>query len=82
MGKPIREETFEYGEQVMYRERKAALKDLEPRWLPATWLGRRWGTHTHILWDGTKALEAYAVQRRPKEERWNKEILEKISATP
>ena len=61
MGKPIGEETFEYGEQVMYRKRKAALKDLEPHWLPATWLGRRWGTHIHILRDGTKALEAYAV---------------------
>ena len=82
MGKPVREETFEYGEQVMFRKRKAALRDLETHWLPATWLGRRWGTYTHILWDGAKTLEAYAAQRRPKDERWNKGILEQITATP
>ena len=81
-GKPIREETFEYGEQVLYRKRKSALRDLETHWLPATWLGRRWGNHTHILWDGSKTIEAYAAQRRPKEERWSKEILQAITATP
>ena len=81
-GKPIREELFEFMEQVMYRKRKAAFKDLESHWMPGTWLGRRWGHHTHIIWNGEKAVEAYAVQRLPKTERWNKSILEKRTATP
>ena len=58
------------------------MKDLDSRYVPGTWLGRRWGHHTHIIWDGEKAVEAYAVQKRPKEERWNKQILENITATP
>ena len=81
-GKSIREESYEIGEQVMFRKRKSALKDLESHWMPGTWLGRRWGTYTHIIWNGEKALEAYAVQRLPKENRWDKDILQKITATP
>ena len=81
-GKPIREETFEFGEQVLFRKRKSKMKDLETRWLAGTWLGRRWGHYTHILWDGERTVEAHAVQRLPKLERWNKQVLEKITSTP
>ena len=67
VGKIIREEALEIGEQVMFRKRKSVLKDLESHWMPGTWLGRRWGTYTHIIWNGEKALEAFSVQRLPRE---------------
>ena len=58
----------------MFRKRKSALKDLESHWMPGTWLGRRWGSDTHIIWNGEKALEAFAVQRLPKENRWDRDV--------
>ena len=80
--KAVREDIYEFGEHALYRKRKAVLKDLETHWLNGTWLGRRWGTYIHLIWNGEKVVEAYAVQRFPKEELWNKQLLEKVTAAP
>ena len=34
------------------------------------------------MWTGDKVVETYAVQRRPRGERWSLEELMKIDATP
>ena len=44
-GKQAREEGLEFGEQVLYRKRRAQDMNvvLDGRLEPGTWLGRRWG---------------------------------------
>ena len=81
-GKPIREDIYGIGEQVMFRKRKSAVRDLDSRWMPGTWLGKNWGAQSHIVWDGERALEVFAVQKRPKEERWSLDVIQGITATP
>ena len=41
----------EFGERAFYKKRNYDHNEnhLEARWLPGTWLGKRWGTQTHIL---------------------------------
>ena len=70
--KPFREDIFECGEQIFIRKHKAALKYLDPHWMPGTWLWRRWGHFTHLIWHGETIFEAYAVQRVPQDQRWSK----------
>eukprot|EP00969_Alexandrium_andersonii_P039206 1718299-Alexandrium_andersonii.AAC.1 len=48
-GKPSRGDGCERGEQVRYRARPDDVdRSLNPRWEPGTWLGRRWGSASHI----------------------------------
>ena len=58
------------------------MRDLEAHWMPGVWLGKPWGSITHQVWTGSKVIDAHAVQRRPRDERWSKEELLKITATP
>ena len=81
-GKTAQEEILEIGERIFWRKRKSAMKDLDSRYHPGIWLGRVWGSSTHIVWDGQKAIEVYGIQRVPKDERWSRADIEAIIATP
>eukprot|EP00969_Alexandrium_andersonii_P152122 6726853-Alexandrium_andersonii.AAC.1 len=49
-GKPSRDDGYEFGEQVRYRVRPDDMdRSLNPRWEPGAWLGRRWGSASHIV---------------------------------
>ena len=45
-GKEIREEGLEFGEQIWWRKPRKQDTNvlLDARWMPGTWLGRKWGT--------------------------------------
>ena len=45
-------------------------------------LGRKWGGITHLIGVGREVVETRAVQRRPKEERWDVVAVEGLLATP
>ena len=80
--KAIKDEGLEFGELVYDRKRKGDMRDLEAHWMPGVWLGKPWGSITHQVWTGSKVIDAHAVQRRPRDERWSKEELLKITAPP
>jgi len=82
LGRPCREEGLEFGERVYFRRRKGPMPDMEARWREGIWLGRRWGTIDHLVFDGEAAVEARAVHRRPETERWDKGDIEKVTALP
>eukprot|EP00969_Alexandrium_andersonii_P089705 3961098-Alexandrium_andersonii.AAC.1 len=43
MGKPSRDNGYEFGERVFYRVRPPDMdRSLNPRWESGIWLGRRW----------------------------------------
>eukprot|EP00969_Alexandrium_andersonii_P072029 3178727-Alexandrium_andersonii.AAC.1 len=49
-GKPSRGDEYEFGEHVHYWVRPDDVgRSLNPRWEPGTWLGRRWGSASHIV---------------------------------
>eukprot|EP00975_Prorocentrum_lima_P003904 852112-Prorocentrum_lima.AAC.1 len=50
MGKPSRDDGYEFGERVFFRVRPPDMdRSLNPRWESGVWLGRRWGTASHIV---------------------------------
>ena len=83
-GKPVREEGLEFGEQLYWRRQKRTDMNvvLEQRWQPGTWLGRQWGSKLHKIAVGNEVIEARAIQRKPRSERWDRTALESIAATP
>eukprot|EP00969_Alexandrium_andersonii_P129268 5712387-Alexandrium_andersonii.AAC.1 len=71
-GMPSRCDGYDFGEQVRYRVGPDDMdQSLNPRWEAGTWLGRRWGTASHIVAASARvARSVRAVARRPLEERW------------
>eukprot|EP00969_Alexandrium_andersonii_P112267 4959536-Alexandrium_andersonii.AAC.1 len=71
MGKPSRDDSYEFGERVFYRVRPPDMdRSLNPQWESGVWLGRRWGTAAHIVAVGPREVrEVRAVARRPFGER-------------
>ena len=55
---------------------------LDSRWVPGLWLGRKWGSITHLVATPAGVVEVRAVQSRPAPERWDKEELSQLRATP
>ena len=83
-GKPLREEALEFGEVVLWRRPKDPSSHtlLEARWEEGARLGRRWGGMIHRVGIGTEVVETRAVQRKPREERWSRERIAGLRATP
>eukprot|EP00969_Alexandrium_andersonii_P064825 2855256-Alexandrium_andersonii.AAC.1 len=49
-GEPSRDDGYAFGEQVHCRVRPDDMdRSLNPLWEPGTWLGRRWGSASHIV---------------------------------
>ena len=82
MGKPCHEETLEFGESVCYKLGEDQVSDLDARWAPGTWLGKRWKSTEHLVHTANGMIKCRAVKRRPLESRWDREEVEAIVATP
>lgn len=75
-----------FGEAVWYKQ----LKDEEGRgghrmesdWKEGVWLGHARSTSETIIGAKEGAVKAWAVKRRPEEERWNKEAIWDMVGTP
>jgi hypothetical protein len=82
LGKPCREEVVEFGECVLYKTNRTDEGRLAPKWEPAVWLGKRWGTTEHAvaIEDGAVCY-CRAVQRLPSGVRWSKDRVEAIKGT-
>ena len=83
-GKPVREESLEFGETVLFRPKARADANvlLEGRWAQGVWLGRRWGSPVSRVYSQGEVVDARAVQRVPLAERWCAATLGAIRATP
>ena len=84
-GKSVHEEGLEFGEKVMYRLKRSQETNvvLDPRWKPGYWLGRTWGSISHRIAPSARTVvECRAVHRVPLEERWDREGLNGLQATP
>jgi hypothetical protein len=83
-GKPVREESLEFGEIVLFRPKKLADANvlLESRWARGVWLGKRWGSPVSRVFSRGEVVDARAIQRVPAAERWCAATLGAIRATP
>eukprot|EP00969_Alexandrium_andersonii_P337643 14923014-Alexandrium_andersonii.AAC.1 len=83
-GKACRGDGCEFGELVHRRVRPGDMyRSLNPRWESGTWLGRRWGTASHIVAASAHEVRSVrAVARRPLTERWPREALQGLVSAP
>ena len=77
---------MEFGKQLWWRPPRTTSYNvlLEPRWRAGIWLGRRWGSSVHIVYDAQDGTVHHirAVQRRPLPERWSLEAVQAAAAVP
>eukprot|EP00969_Alexandrium_andersonii_P027016 1178396-Alexandrium_andersonii.AAC.1 len=58
-------------------------RSLNPRWESGVWLGRRWGTASHIVAvSAHEVRNVRAVARRPLGARWSREALRGLVSVP
>ena len=83
-GKKHYGEFCEFGSQVMHRVPVKPTGNLmAPRWLPGTWLGKRWNTDEHLVaTSGGTIVRSRSVRTRPWEDSWVTEVVEKIRGWP
>ncbi len=83
-GRPVREEGLEFGETLHWMHRKTPDRNvvLDVRWSNGVWLGRRWGGVVHQVFANGRVHEIRGIQRQPREQRWRREALEAVTATP
>ena len=82
-GKKAVSATLEFGEQVLYRVPLKQLANTVPRWLPGTFLGKRWESGGFVMATPTgDVITSRATQRVPLPERWKAEALTAIKGTP
>jgi hypothetical protein len=83
-GKEVHEEQLEFGEKVLYKTKpnKEQGVVIDVRWRDGVWLGRSWGSTRHRIMIGPRqVIEARAVQRVPKPNRWDADKLSNLIAT-
>ena len=75
-----------FGEQVWYKQ----LKDednkgghkMQSDWMEGVWLGHAHSTSETIIGTKEGAVKAWAVKRRPEEERWSSKSIMEMVGTP
>ena len=73
----------EFGECVHFRQPKAVeLAKYEDRWQDGTYLGFDMRSGEYIVGTEEGVFRSGAVRRRPLDERWSREILDKIKGDP
>ena len=74
---------FEFGTKVFHRvQHKPVGGEMEARWLPAVWLGKRFATDEHVVaMENGTVVRTGAVREFPGE-AFEKELLDKIVGTP
>jgi len=87
-GRPFSQRLYGFGEQVHW---KRPLKgpghapdgNMGTRWGSGTYVGHDWSSNAYIVIDEADgAIHTHAVQRRPMDERWICESIERITQTP
>ena len=74
----------EFGEGVLFRQPKATevLGKYEDRWQEGSYLGFDMRSGEYIVGTDSGVFRSGAVRRRPADERWSKETLDKIKGDP
>ena len=65
------------------RSRKVNVANMDSRWATGTYLGQKWGTTVHIIAvSPLEVIEVRSVMRKTTSERWDREAVESLCATP
>ena len=84
-GKRCITEVVPFADIVWYRELQASgdrKRSLATKWKTGVWLGHARNSAEVLVGTPDGVVRAWAVRRRPAEERWNCDIIKRMPATP
>jgi hypothetical protein len=84
-GRKCNVEVVPFGETVMYKKLKESGQRklaLESAWELGVWLGHARRSNEVLIGTKEGVLKAWAIKRRPEEERWDGERVQAIQGTP
>ena len=82
-GRKCRQEVIPFGESVHYRKLEEDKKNkLDSKWEDGVWLGHARGSNECLIGTPAGVVRAWAIKRRPEEERWCADNLEAVQGTP
>jgi len=83
-GRKYKGEILEFGQAVHHRvPGKTQGGLMAPRWLPGTWIGKRFSSEEHVVATASgKIVRTRAVRSLPTGSMWRKEEIEKIVGLP
>ena len=82
-GRKCKMEVIPFGEKVFYRRLGEDDKNkLDSQWEEGIWLGHARGSNEVLIGTREGVVRAWAVKRRPEEERWSAEDLKHMQGTP
>ena len=82
-GRPYSGKVLMFGECVWYRPPETAHNnELEERWHTALWLGKTNRSDEHLVFYNDEVKTARSVRRKEATKRWNRRLLEAMSASP
>ena len=70
-----------FGESIFYKQLGSDDKG-DPQWHDGIWVGTSSGSNEHIIATNQGVVRAFAVRRKPQEDRWNAEQIDQIQGTP
>ena len=84
-GRKCKQEVIPFAEKVMYKKLKesgARKHILESQWDEGLWLGHSRISNEVLIGTRTGVVRAWAVKRKPEEDRWDKTLIKNMKGTP
>ena len=84
-GRRCNELVVPFGELVWYKQLKLSTdstQKLESCWHEGVWIGQNQRSNEVLIGTTSGVVKAFAVKRRPDEERWNKDAIINMQGTP
>ena len=83
-GRPCSVEVVPFGEKIWYRTAPdtGPKRAMEPKWEEGLWLGHSRHSNEVLVGNKDGIVKAWAIRRRPLEERWDDSFVLSIRATP
>ena len=84
-GRKCKQEVIPFAEKVLYKKLKdtgARKQVLESQWEEGLWLGHSRTSNEVLIGTCAGIVRAWAIKRKPEEERWDKTLIKNMKGTP
>ena len=84
-GRKCKEGSIPFGEKVWYKKLKESGKSkqaMESLWEEGIWLGHARGTNEVVIGTREGVVKAWAIKRRPGDEKWDGNLVKEMQGTP
>ena len=81
-GRPFSQQVYQFGECIFYRQLGKHESKGESTWFEGIWLGTSSNSNQHLVGTRQGVVSAFAIRRKPLEDRWKGEEIVLMIGTP